>query len=113
MSILKLRDVEETNHFDHTHDRLTSTLDYPSCFSCRFPDRNCILLLCEYDASVWVLELVAVVGVQLERKVEAVVVQMDHLEDLGNIDVSENLLEAPLGIEYHVFLLVSVIKQVR
>lgn len=39
--------------------------------------------------------------------------QMDHLEDLGNTDVSENLVEAPLGIEYHVFLVGSVIKQVR
>lgn len=44
---------------------------------------------------------------------EAVVVQMDHLEDLGNIDVSENLLEVPLGVVYYVFLVGSVIKQVR
>jgi xanthine dehydrogenase iron-sulfur cluster and FAD-binding subunit A len=59
------------------------------------------------------LELVAVVVVQSERKVEVVVVQMDHLEDLGNIDVSENLVETPLGVVYHVFLVVSMIKQVR
>ena len=59
------------------------------------------------------MELVAVLAVQLERKAEAVVVQMDHLEDLGNIDVSENLVEAPLAVEYHVFLVGSVIKQVR
>jgi hypothetical protein len=102
-----------TNHFDHTNDRLTLTLDDPSCFSCRFPDRNCILLLYEYDASVWVLKLIKVVVVQLERKVEAAVEQMDHLEDLGNIDESENLVEAPLGVEYHVFLVGSVIKRVR
>jgi hypothetical protein len=46
------------------------------------------------------LELVTVVVLQLERKVGAVVVQMDHLEDLENIDAFENLLEAPLGVEY-------------
>jgi hypothetical protein len=55
------------------------------------------------------LELVVVVVVQLERKVEAVVVQMGHLEDLGNIDAFENLLEAPLGVEYQVFLVVFVL----
>ena len=59
------------------------------------------------------MELVEVVVVQVERKAEGVVVQMDHLEDLGNIDVSENLVEAPLVVEYHVFLVGSVIKQVR
>ena len=105
--------LRRTNHFDHTNDRLTSTPDHPSCFSCRFPDRNCILLLYEYDASVWVLELVKVVVVQLERKAEVAVGQMDRPEDLGNTVVSENLEEALLGVEYHVFLVGSVIKQVR
>jgi hypothetical protein len=105
--------LRRTNHFDHTNDRLTSTLDHPSCFSCRFLGRNRILLLYESDASVWVLELVAVVVAQLERKVEAVVVQMDHLEDLGNIDAFDNLLEAPLGVECHVFRVGSEIKQAR
>lgn len=57
------------------------------------------------------MELVTVVVVRLERKVEAVVVQMDHLEDLGNIDVSENLLEVPLDVEYYVFLVGSVINK--
>jgi len=104
---------DQTNHFDHTNDSLTSTLDHPSCFSCRCLDRNCNLLLDEYDASVWVLGVVAVVVAQLERKVEAVVVQMDHLEDLGNIDVFDNLLEAPLGAENDVFLVESARKEVR
>ena len=39
--------------------------------------------------------------------------QMDLLEGLGNIDVSDNLVEEPLGVEYHVFLVGSVIKRVR
>ena len=38
-------------------------------------------------------------------------VQMDHLEDLENIDALDNLVEAPLDVEYHVFLVGSVIKQ--
>lgn len=38
---------------------------------------------------------------------------MDRPEDLGNTVVSENLEEALLGVEYHVFLVGSVIKQVR
>ena len=38
---------------------------------------------------------------------------MDHLEDLGNIDAFDNLLEAPLGVRYYVFLVGSVIKQAR
>jgi hypothetical protein len=104
---------EKTNHFDHTNGRLTSTLDHPSCFSCRFLDRNYIPLPYEYDASVWVLELVMVVVVRSERKVEASVVQMGHLEDLGSIDAFDSLPEAPLAVEYDVFLLGSVTKQAR
>ena len=38
---------------------------------------------------------------------------MGHLEDLGNIDAFENLLEALLDGEYQVFLVGSVIKRVR
>ena len=57
--------------------------------------------------------MVTVVVLRLERKVEAVVEQMDLLEGLGNIDVSDNLVEEPLGVEYHVFLVGSVIKRVR
>ena len=40
-------------------------------------------------------------------------VQMDHLEDLGSIDAFDNPLEAPLGVECHVFLVESEIKQAR
>ena len=36
-------------------------------------------------------------------------VQMDHLEDLENIAAFDNLLEAPLGVGYDVFLVGSVI----
>ena len=59
------------------------------------------------------MEVVVVVGVRLERKVEEVVVQMDHLEDLGNIDAFESLLEALPDVEHDVFLLESVMKQAR
>ena len=54
-----------------------------------------------------------VVVVQLERKMAVFVVQMDHLEDLGNIDAFDSLLEALLGVENDVFPVESVIKQVR
>lgn len=101
---------DQTNHFDHTNDRLPSTLDHPSCFSCRCLDRNYILLLDEYDASVWVLEVVAVVAAQLEKKVEAVEVQTDHLEDLGNTDAFDSLLGAPPDVENDEFPFESVMK---
>lgn len=47
-------------------------------------------------------------AVLLERKVEGVVVRMDHLEGLGNIDAFDSLLEALPGVEHDAF---SVIKQ--
>ena len=54
-----------------------------------------------------------VVVAQSGRKVAEFVVQMDHLEDLGNIDAFYSLLEAFLGFENDVFPDESVIKQVR
>jgi hypothetical protein len=57
--------------------------------------------------------VVVVVVAQLERKMAVFVVQMDHLEDLGNIDAFDSLLEALLGVENDVFPVESVIKQVR
>lgn len=52
----------------------------------------------------------AVLVVRLERKAEAVVERMDHLEDLGNIGAFDSLPEAPLDVENAVFPVESVIK---